>query len=201
MSEFKRERRYKIEKIGKPDWNKSCVVVEEDWPEYELVWNMIADRVNGDPYFFEETNMKLAECNKQVEQLQAELASVTASKEPKLPEWNDKEAEWQSYPPGATLMNGNGNGKVTIVKEKFYPADKELIEQLQAEIERYSIREGKLLRDNARLREEFDELTNPPIKWYVSERETRFVFATTDDRDEFVKYIIGVKALAFNKSS
>jgi len=44
-------------------------------------------------------------------------------------------------------------GKVTIVKEKFYPADKELIEQLQAEIERYSIREGKLLRDNARLRE------------------------------------------------
>jgi len=39
-----------------------------------------------------------------VEQLQAELASVTA-------------------------------GKVTIVKEKFYPADKELIEQLQAEKE------------------------------------------------------------------
>ena len=33
-------------------------------------------------------------------------------------------------------------GKVTIVKEKFYPADKELIEQLQAE--------------NARLREAFD---------------------------------------------
>jgi len=170
MSEFKRERRYKIEKIGKPDWNKSCVVVEEDWPEYELVWNMIADRVNGDPYFFEETNMKLAECNKQVEQLQAELATVTAS-------------------------------KVTIVKDKFYPADKELVEQLQAEIERYSIREGKLLRDNVRLREEFDELTNLPIKWYVSERETRFVFATTDDRDEFVKYIIGVKALASNKSS
>jgi len=57
-----------------------------------------------------------------IEQLQAELASVTA-------------------------------GKVTIVKEKFYPADKELIEQLRAEIEQYSIREGKLLRDNARLRE------------------------------------------------
>jgi len=69
------------------------------------------------------------ELQSQVEQLQAELASVTA-------------------------------GKVTIVKEKFYPADKELIEQLQAEIERYSIREGKLLRDNARLREAFDLTTD-----------------------------------------
>jgi len=84
MSEFKRERRYKIEKIGKPDWNKSCVVVEEDWPEYELVWNMIADRVNGDPYFFEETNMKLAECNKQVEQLQAEMQPEIDERDAKI---------------------------------------------------------------------------------------------------------------------
>jgi len=126
----------------------------------------------------------------QVEQLQAELAAVNSEKEHKLPEWNDKEAEWQSiYPPGATIVMPlpPADGKVTIVKEKFYPADKELIEQLQA--------------DNARLREEFDELTNLPIKWYVSEREARFVFATTDDRDEFVKYIIGVKALASTDSS
>jgi len=68
------------------------------------------------------------------------------------------------------------------------------VTQLQSQAE-------QLQADNARLREEFDELTNLPIKWYVSERETRFVFATTDDRDEFVKYIIGVKALASNKSS
>lgn len=26
-----------------------CVVVESDWPEYELVWNMIAARVDGSP--------------------------------------------------------------------------------------------------------------------------------------------------------
>lgn len=24
-----------------------CVVVEQDWPEYETVWKMIEDRVNG----------------------------------------------------------------------------------------------------------------------------------------------------------
>ena len=79
-----------------------------------------------------------------IEQLQAELASATASKKPKLPEWNDKEAEWQSYPPGATLMNGNG--KATIVKEKFYPADKELIDKLQAE--------------NAQLREALEKISS-----------------------------------------
>ncbi len=50
MSEqFKRERRYVITKIGKPDWNKTCVVVEEGWPEYEIVWKMIQDRMEGRP--------------------------------------------------------------------------------------------------------------------------------------------------------
>lgn len=29
------------------------------------------------------------------------------------------------------------------------------------------------------------------IKWYVSEREARFVFDSTDKRDEFVKLMIG----------
>lgn len=27
----------------------NCVVVEDDWPEYETVWKMIADRVDGTP--------------------------------------------------------------------------------------------------------------------------------------------------------
>ena len=74
----------------------------------------------------------------QVEQLQAELAAVNSEKEHKLPEWNDKEAEWQSiYPPGATIVMPlpPADGKVTIVKEKFYPADKELIDKHQADKE------------------------------------------------------------------
>ena len=54
MSEFKREKRYQVTKLSNPNWNGSCVVVEDDWPEYEIVWNMITDRVNGDPYFFDE---------------------------------------------------------------------------------------------------------------------------------------------------
>jgi len=73
-------------------------------------------------------------------------------------------------------------------------SDLQVVEQLQSQVE-------QLQADNARLQEEFDELTNLPIKWYVSEREARFVFATTDDRDEFVKYIIGVKAFASTDSS
>ena len=61
-------------------------------------------------------------------------------KESKL-QWNDKAQEWQSWPPGATTVMPlpQSAGKVTIVKEKFYPADKELIDKLQA--------------DNARLRD------------------------------------------------
>jgi len=57
-------------------------------------------------------------------------------KESKL-QWNDKAQEWQSWPPGATTVMPlpPAADKVTIVKEKFYPADKELIEQLQAEKE------------------------------------------------------------------
>jgi len=89
MSEFKREKRYQVIKLSNPNWKGSCVVVEDDWPEYEIVWKMIQDRVEGKPNI--------------IEQLQSELASVTA-------------------------------GKVTLVKEKFYPADKELIEQLQQQV-------------------------------------------------------------------
>jgi len=69
------------------------------------------------------------ELQSQVDQLMAELAAINSEKESKL-QWNDKAQEWQSYPPGATLVNG----KIVIVKEKFYPADKELIEQLHAQV-------------------------------------------------------------------
>lgn len=49
MSEqFKREIRYSVIKIatGRP---VECVVVESDWPEYEIVWQMIQDRMEGRP--------------------------------------------------------------------------------------------------------------------------------------------------------
>lgn len=68
MSEFKREARYVVIKIA--DLNKlrggqtealrqelakvsrrlprrECLVIESDWPEYEVVWKMIEDRMNG----------------------------------------------------------------------------------------------------------------------------------------------------------
>lgn len=48
MSKFKREIRYHVIKLktGKP---VDCVVVEADWPEYEIVWQMIQDRIEGKP--------------------------------------------------------------------------------------------------------------------------------------------------------
>jgi len=54
MSEFKREKRYIVYKIGNPNWNGSCVVVEDDWPEYEIVWKMIQNRVEGKPNIIEQ---------------------------------------------------------------------------------------------------------------------------------------------------
>jgi hypothetical protein len=40
---------------------------------------------------------------------------------------------------------------------------------------------------------DMDAITNLPIKWYVSEREARFVFASMDNRDEFVRFLIGAQ--------
>ena len=46
IPKFEREIRYQVIKLktGKP---VDCVVVEKDWPEYEVVWQMIQDRVEG----------------------------------------------------------------------------------------------------------------------------------------------------------
>jgi len=131
MNEFKREKRYQVIKLSNPNWKGSCVVVEDDWPEYEIVWKMIQDRVEGKPNI--------------IEQLQAELAAINSEKESKL-QWNDKAQEWKIWPPGATVVMPlpQAAGKVTIVKEKFYPADKELIDKLQT--------------DNLRLREAFQSI-------------------------------------------
>ncbi|MDR6580025.1 hypothetical protein [Pseudomonas extremaustralis] len=62
MSEFKREERYIVLKLKclpkdeaeylrdcHPKAMVECVVVEHDWPEYHLVWAMIAHRMAGKP--------------------------------------------------------------------------------------------------------------------------------------------------------
>jgi hypothetical protein len=46
MTNFVREERYIVTKI-KTGKQVDCVVVEKDWPEYEIVWKMIQDRVEG----------------------------------------------------------------------------------------------------------------------------------------------------------
>ena len=46
--QFEREERYQVIKL-KSNRQVSCVVVEADWPEYEIVWQMIQDRVEGRP--------------------------------------------------------------------------------------------------------------------------------------------------------
>jgi hypothetical protein len=70
MNEFKREERYVVFKLSKlhsdefvrskqlkhldsaylSDARVDCVVVEADWPEYELVWNMLEARITGSPF-------------------------------------------------------------------------------------------------------------------------------------------------------
>ena len=60
MSEFKREKRYQVTKLSNPNWNGSCVVVEDDWPEYEIVWKMIQDRVEGKPNIIDQQAAQIA---------------------------------------------------------------------------------------------------------------------------------------------
>lgn len=62
MSEFNREDRYIVLKLNRlpkdeveylrdchPKAMVECVVVEHDWPEYQLVWTMIEHRMAGKP--------------------------------------------------------------------------------------------------------------------------------------------------------
>lgn len=44
---FKREERYCVTKLKGNKPVKDCVVVEEDWPMYETVWQMIENYANG----------------------------------------------------------------------------------------------------------------------------------------------------------
>lgn len=48
----------------------------------------------------------------------------------------------------------------------------------------------------AMLHNDFESTTNLCIKWYVSEREARFVFANESDRDKFSRLITGVDVLS-----
>jgi len=93
MSEFKREKRYIVHKIGKPDWNKSCVVVEEDWPEYEIVWNMIADRVNGDPYFFDELQATIEKQAAKIAELREKASAHLAEEQQYGQQWEKTQRE------------------------------------------------------------------------------------------------------------
>jgi len=62
MNEFKREDRYIVLKLNRLPKDEAeylrdchakamveCVVVEHDWPEYQLVWSMIEHRMAGKP--------------------------------------------------------------------------------------------------------------------------------------------------------
>jgi len=89
MSEFKREKRYQVTKLSDPNWKGSCVVVEDDWPEYEIVWKMIQDRIEGKPNIIEQlsaANKRIAELLDLVEvverrnkQLEANLNQVRST--------------------------------------------------------------------------------------------------------------------------
>jgi len=81
MSEFKREKRYQVIKLSNPNWKGSCVVVEDDWPEYEIVWKMIQDRIEGKPNIIEQ----LSAANKRIEEL-LDLVEVVERRNKQLEE-------------------------------------------------------------------------------------------------------------------
>lgn len=58
MSEFKREIRYNVIKL-KTGLPVECVVVEHDWPENPIVWQMIQDRIEGNPNIIERQQQQI----------------------------------------------------------------------------------------------------------------------------------------------
>lgn len=65
---FEREERYIVTKI-KSGKRVECVVIESDWPEYEPVWQMLQDRMEGRPN-------KLAQQSEEIASLKAQLAEA-----------------------------------------------------------------------------------------------------------------------------
>ncbi|HGP4248532.1 TPA: hypothetical protein ACLM19_004711 [Pseudomonas aeruginosa] len=90
MSEFKREERYLVLKLkdlspaaeehirqyvaARNLPNRQCVVVESDWPEYELVWTMIEARVAGRPSAMEILAAEAQALREEVAALRTKLA-------------------------------------------------------------------------------------------------------------------------------
>jgi hypothetical protein len=79
---FNREERYIVTKI-KTGKSVDCVVVEKDWPEYEIVWKMLQDRVEGRPNRIEQLEAELAERYETIAQLQRNaIDALKAQSEP-----------------------------------------------------------------------------------------------------------------------
>ena len=96
MSEFNREDRYialKLNRLPKdeveylrdchPKAMVECVVVEHDWPEYQLVWTMIEHRMAGKPVpnfndwrRADELQKRLTAADQEIDDLRAELKAV-----------------------------------------------------------------------------------------------------------------------------
>jgi len=104
MSEFKREDRYivikrsDLEKVPAGYWSsliepigalrahlphRECLVIESDWPEYEVAWKMIEHRMAGKPVpnfndwrRADELQQRLTAADQEVDDLRAELKAV-----------------------------------------------------------------------------------------------------------------------------
>lgn len=72
---FEREERYQVIKLktGKP---VDCVVVESDWPEYEIVWQMIEARVSGKPSEIDRLRAEVEQVNALYQDLGAEAVKL-----------------------------------------------------------------------------------------------------------------------------
>lgn len=95
MGAFQREHRYYVFKIKHcSEWLRrklavlnlgqdrratpTCVVVEEDWPEYEIVWDLIQQRVEGGAAVEVTDRLlgRIAQQDNEIERLRSELAAT-----------------------------------------------------------------------------------------------------------------------------
>lgn len=89
MTDFKREIRYQVIKL-KTGKVVNCVVVEDDWLEYEQVWDMIQARVEGKPN-------EITQLREQVLQLQSQLRVEAKLREDNLKEPAAGHNYWERY--------------------------------------------------------------------------------------------------------
>jgi hypothetical protein len=169
--EFKREIRYDVVKL-KTGKKVNCVVVEEDWPEYEIVWKMLQDRMQGRPNELTASKQRYTELAKKLERerrTHVACAEREASYAARIKASQEQAPAVEAYLGGDELIHAQFLMAVNagehffphpIIQPELAELQRELFAARQAVLSE-GIERDRLTKENAELRKLLEESRTP----------------------------------------